>query len=161
MLDGLAIAIVVTKGWAKGYIYTALTRPFTCRAIAWSFARLAIDSLYVYGLLAQLVARLSCGEILKWFLMSFLHFTSFQHRNILHYLLHLRVRTVPKRHVGSAMVNVTFNLVTFVRLPFLFCFVLFCFVLFLCLFVCLFVVCFCLFDCLFVSYNEKWKWLIF
>ena len=45
MLDGLAIAIVVTKGWAKGYVYV-LNSPFTCQAIAWSFARLAIASFY-------------------------------------------------------------------------------------------------------------------
>ena len=48
MLDGLSIAIVVTKGWAKGYVYF-LTRPFTCRAIARPFTRLAIASFYVYG----------------------------------------------------------------------------------------------------------------
>ena len=54
MLDGLAIA-VVTKGWAKGYVYmyTFLTRPFTCWAFAWRFARLAIATFYVYGLLEK------------------------------------------------------------------------------------------------------------
>ena len=32
-------------------MYTFLTRPFTCRAIARPFARLAIARFYVYGLL--------------------------------------------------------------------------------------------------------------
>ena len=54
MLDGLAIATVVTKGWAKGYVYV-LTRPFTYRAIARPFAMLAIGSFfYVYGYLKNL-----------------------------------------------------------------------------------------------------------
>ena len=54
MLDGLAIAIVVTKGWA---ISMAKTRPFTCWGIAWPFARLAIANFYVYSLLT-----LACFE---------------------------------------------------------------------------------------------------
>ena len=40
-------------------MYTFLTRPFTCRAIARPFARLAIASFYVYGLLN--IFMLSCN----------------------------------------------------------------------------------------------------
>ena len=39
-------------------MYTFLTRPFTCRAIARPFARLAIASFYVYGLILCLLISL-------------------------------------------------------------------------------------------------------
>ena len=51
-LDGLAIAIVVSKGWAK-VMYTFLTRTFYLQAIAWPIARLVIASFYVYSLLCK------------------------------------------------------------------------------------------------------------
>ena len=34
-----------------------MTRPFTCQAITWPFARLAIASIYVYGLIAQMTDK--------------------------------------------------------------------------------------------------------
>ena len=45
----------------------AMTRPFTFRAIAWPFARLAIARYYVYGLLyiivIMVITKFSCINV--------------------------------------------------------------------------------------------------
>ena len=53
MLDRLAIAIIIKGNMHFWVIAKAKARRFSCRAIAWTFARLAIASFSVYGLMTQ------------------------------------------------------------------------------------------------------------
>ena len=64
MLDELAIAIAVTKIKQKVIcmflrIAKAMIRPFTCRAITWPFARLAIASLQPITLITKIYSKVT------------------------------------------------------------------------------------------------------